>query len=94
MEYIYLSGFPKHPIADVDNLLQAYEHLGEEMYAQALTFIGRIHGILHRLELKPYKKIIENDIEKTVYAPQLTRLNLGEAVKIATPNQGSLLLAG
>ncbi|WP_069472170.1 hypothetical protein [Candidatus Marithrix sp. Canyon 246] len=93
MEYIYLSGFPKHPIADVDNLLKAYEHLGEEMYAQALTFIGRINGFLHRLQLKPYK-IIENDIEKTVYAPQLTRLNLGEAVEIATPNQGSLLLAG
>jgi hypothetical protein len=63
MEYIYLSGFPKHPIADIDNLLEAYEHLGEEMYAQALTFIGRIHGFLHRLQLKPYK-IIENDIEK------------------------------
>jgi Glu-tRNA(Gln) amidotransferase subunit E-like FAD-binding protein len=93
MEYIYLSGFSRYPIADVDNLLQAYEHLGEEMYAHALTFIGRIHGILHRLELQPYK-IVENDIEKTVYAPQLTRLNLGEAVKIATPNQGSLLLAG
>lgn len=93
MEYIYLSGFPKHPIADIDNLLEAYEHLGEEMYAQALTFIGNIHGILHRLKLKPYK-IIENDIEKTVYSPKITRINLGEAVEIATPNQGSLLLAG
>ncbi len=90
MQYIYLSGFPRHPIADIDNLLNAYEHIGEEIYAQALTFIGHVHGFLHRVELKPFNLM---DCSETVYYPHLTPLKMGEFVNVATSRE-TLLLAG
>jgi hypothetical protein len=91
MAYLYLPGFPNHPIADIDHLLGAYEHVGEEMYAQALTFIGKIHGFLHRLELKPFNPI--DNKGETLYCPYLTPLQIGEHVDVAT-NRETLLLAG
>jgi len=92
MKYTYLSGFPNYPIYDIDNLLGAYEHVGEEMYAQALTFIGKIHGLLHRVQLKPFNPL-ESKGKMVVYYPQLTPLELGESVDVAT-QEGRLVLVG
>ncbi|MDM8558436.1 hypothetical protein [Candidatus Parabeggiatoa sp. HSG14] len=91
MKYLYLSGFPNYPIADFDHLLDAYEHIGEEIYAQALTFIGRIHGSLHRVELKPFTFVECKD--ETVYYPYITQLQIGETVDVVT-NSETFLLAG
>ncbi|MDY6994473.1 MAG: hypothetical protein SVR94_17960 [Pseudomonadota bacterium] len=87
MKNMRLSG-SQYPINDLDNLLDAYEHIGEEMYARALTFIGVIHGFLHRLQLRPIEKE-----GKTVYYPSLTPLKLGESVDVAT-EKGSQILVG
>ena len=93
MTYKYLSGLSKYPIYDIDNLLDAYEHIGEEMYTQALTFIGEVHGLLHRLHLKPFNPIENRGKSEVVYYPHLTPLQLGESVDIAT-KRGILVLAG
>lgn len=88
MSYTYLSGYPHYPIYDLNHLLDTYEHIGEEMYGRALTFIGMVHGFLHRLQLRP----IENE-GKTIYYPTLTPLHLGESVDVAT-GRGTRVLAG
>lgn len=92
MKYKYLAGFSNYPIYDIDNLLNAYEHIGEEMCTQALTFIGEIHGLLHRVQLKPFNPI-ESKGEEVVYYPQLTPLQLGESVHVVT-KRGSVVLVG
>ena len=87
MKTVLLSGY-HYQINDLNNLLDTYEHIGEEMYARALTFIGMVHGFLHRLQLKPIEKE-----GKTVYYPSLTPLKLGESVDVAT-EKGSQILVG
>ena len=90
MRYIYLPGFPNHPICDMDNLLDAYEHIGEEVRTHALTFVGAINGFLHRLHLEPQTHLQDNG--KTVYYPVLTPLKGGEVVDVAT-SKDMLILA-
>jgi hypothetical protein len=72
MKYFYLSQYPNLPIADIDNLLKNYQFLEKEINTNNITFIGKINGILHRLELQPFN-IISNKGEKTIYYPQLTK---------------------
>lgn len=93
MIYKYLSGFPNYPIYDLDNSLDAYEHIGEEIYTQALTFIGEIDGLLHRLQLKPFNPIDPQGKNEVVYYPFLTPLQLGENVEVATA-KSRMVLAG
>ena len=89
MKYLYLPGFPNCPICDLNNLLNAYEHIGEEIRSHALTFIGAIHGFLHRVKLEP---LTHQESGKTVYYPILTPLDSGEVVDVATPRDRLLLV--
>jgi hypothetical protein len=83
MTYHYIPGFPSYPIDNTHHLLDTYEHIGEEIRSQRLTFIGMVHGFLHRLILEPMSLIQEaNEI---VYQPVLIPLKSGEVVDVATP---------
>lgn len=84
MKYKYIPGFPNHPIEDINNLLEAYEHIGEEIRTHTLTFIGRIHGLLHRVRLEPLTQMEIDNVIKTIYSPVLTPLKRGEVVDVAT----------
>lgn len=83
MIYCYIPGFPSYPIDNTHHLLDAYEHIGEEIRSRRLTFIGMVHGFLHRLILEPMNLIKEAN--KTVYQPVLIPLKSGEVVDVATP---------
>lgn len=82
MNYTYIPGFSNYPIDDTHHLLDAYEHIGEEIRTHRLTFIGMVHGFLHRLWLEPLNLIKENG--KTVYLPILIPIKSGEVVDVAT----------
>ncbi|NJO14834.1 MAG: hypothetical protein HC877_03535 [Thioploca sp.] len=83
MIYCYIPGFPSYPIDNTHHLLDAYEHIGEEIRSQRLTFIGMVHGFLHRLILEPMSLIKEAN-KTTVYHPVLIPLKSGEVVDVAT----------
>ncbi len=79
MKYFYLSQYPNLPIADLDNLLNNYEYLGKEINKKNIRFIGKIDGILHRLELQAFD-IISNKGEKRIFFPQITKLKKTESI--------------
>jgi len=80
MKYFYLSQYPNMPIADLDHLLDNYEYIGKEINKKNIRFIGKIDGILHRLELEAYD-IINNKGKKTIFFPQITKLKKTESFK-------------
>jgi aconitase A len=80
MKYFYLSQYPNLPIADIDNLLNNYEYLGKEINKKNIRFIGKIDGILHRLELEAFD-IISNKSEKRIFFPKITELKKPESIK-------------
>lgn len=80
MKYFYLSQYPNLPIADIDNLLNNYEYLGKEINKKHIRFIGKIDGILHRLELEAFD-IISNKNEKRIFFPKITKLKKPESIK-------------
>ncbi|GEM_PF-4050723 len=93
LSYQYLTGSQRYPICDLHGTLSNYEHIGEEIRAQTVSFIGEIHGLLHRLQLKPFNLLEHSTSHQVVYYPHLTPLQLGERVDVATC-KGSITVVG
>ena len=90
MNYIYIPGFPHYPIWDKADALSCYEHIGKEIDGTMLTFIGKVNGLLHRLQLQPMSEAPG----QIVYHPTLIPLKSGEVVDVATAADTIVLANG